>query len=573
MPVSNADVADIFNEIADALEIEEANPFRVRAYRNAAQTLLDLSRSVAAMIEAGEDLSELPGIGKDLEGKIIEIVETGTLGALKKLEAEVPPELTELLHIPGLGPKRVHALHTELDINSLQDLEAALEAGKVRELEGFGKKTEENIGRELAQLKERSKRFKWAEVEELAQTLIKHLQKVSGVKSVVVAGSYRRHRDTVGDLDILVTASDDEKVMANFVDYDTVDRVISKGHTRSTVVMRNGLQVDLRVVEEQSFGAALHYFTGSKSHNIAVRTLGVRKGLKINEYGVFRDDERIAGATEEEVYEQVGLPYIEPELRENHGEIEAASEDRLPELITTDDIRGDLHAHTKYTDGHDSLEDMAKAARERGYEYLAITDHSKHVTVAKGLDVRRLKEQCEAIDRLNEKLEDIRLLKGCEVDILEDGSLDLPDSILKQLDVCVVSVHYKFDLSRKKQTERILRALDNPCVNILAHPSGRLLGKREPYDVDMEKIMSAAKERGCYLEVNGQPARLDLHDVHCHMAKDMGLKLAISTDAHNTRTLDNMRLGVAQARRGWIEADDVINTRPLDELLKLLKRA
>jgi DNA polymerase (family 10) len=387
-----------------------------------------------------------------------------------------------------------------------------------------------------------------------------------------IAGSYRRRKETVGDLDILATCKKGSKVMDSFVEYEDVEKVLSKGKTRSSVVLRSGIQVDLRVVPQVSYGAALHYFTGSKEHNIAVRKMGVKKNLKINEYGVFRGEKRIAGKTEKEVYKQVALAYIEPELRENRGEIEAAKKGQLPPLIKLKDIRGDLHTHTKSTDGRYKLEDMAKAAEKRGYEYFAVTDHSKHVTVAKGLNAERLARQIEEIDRLNQKMKGIRILKSIEVDILEDGSLDLPDSVLKELDLVTASVHYKFNLSQEKQTERIIKAMDNPLVNIFCHPTGRLINERRPYEVNIERLLEAAQERGCFLELNAHPDRLDLNDAHCKLAKDMGVKVAISTDAHSIDDLDLMRFGISQARRGWLEAEDVLNTRRWEELKKLLKR-
>jgi DNA polymerase (family 10) len=380
-------------------------------------------------------------------------------------------------------------------------------------------------------------------------------------------------KETVGDLDILATSAAPREIMQRFVDFGDVEQVIAHGTTRSSIRLRSGLQVDLRVVPEVSFGAALNYFTGSKAHNIKLRAMGQAKGLKISEYGVFRGRRRIAGKSEPEVYATLKLPYIEPELREDHGEIEAAGRHQLPDLIRREHIRGDLHAHSTASDGRFSIEDMAKAARERGYAYLAITDHSQHLTVARGLDAKRLARQIDQIDRLNEQLEGITILKSTEVDILEDGRLDLPNAILRRLDLRVCSVHYKFELSRDRQTERIIRAMDNPNFNILAHPTGRLLEKRPGYDVDMEKIMAAALERGCHLELNAHPDRLDLDDVHCQMAKQMGLKVAISTDAHGLRDLELMRFGIDQARRGWLEPDDVLNTRPLAELRVLLRRA
>ncbi len=404
------------------------------------------------------------------------------------------------------------------------------------------------------------------------ESLTAFLKETPGIGQVVVAGSFRRRLQTVGDLDILVTCAESREVMERFTGYDQVRQVIARGETKSTVRQRSGLQVDLRVVPEESYGAALHYFTGSKAHNIAVRLLGVKKGLKINEYGVFRDEERVAGRTEEEVFAQVGLPWIAPELRENRGEIEAAQQGRLPRLIEAGDIRGELHAHTRETDGRATLEQMVEGARARGYEYLAITEHSRSLAMARGLDPERLRRQMTAIDRLNEELDGFRVLKGIEVDILEDGSLDLPDDVLAELDFTVGAVHSRFALPAAQQTEHIIRAMDRRCFNILAHPTGRLLGIREPYAIDLEKVMRAALERGCFLELNAQPDRLDLDDVYCRMAKEMGLKLALATDAHAPVEYDFVRFGIGQARRGWLEKDDVLNTRPVAELLKLLRR-
>lgn len=572
MTIHNTEIAKIFQTYATLLEIEGANRFRVRAYRNAARTIEDQPQDVAIMIRAGKDLSELPGIGKDLAGKIKEIVDTGALGDLEKLKRTVPEDLADVTALPGLGPKRVQALHEHLRIDNLEDLERAAHAGKLRKLPGFGAKTEEKILKEIERRRAIGTRTKLMVAEQIARPLLEYLKAVKGVKQAIIAGSYRRRKDTVGDIDILVTAKRGSDVMKRFAAYDEVDEIVSQGTTRSTVILRSGLQVDLRVVPEASYGAALHYFTGSKDHNIAIRTLAVKKGLKVNEYGVFKGEERIAGKTEKEVYALFSLPYIAPELRENHGEIEAARKKRLPKLVTLDDIRGDLHAHTKATDGRYTAEEMVQAAKARGYDYLAICDHSKHVTIAKGLDAKRLARQIDEIDRLNEKLKGIRLLKSTEVDILDDGSLDLPDSILKELDLRVCAVHYQFGLSAEKQTERIIRAMDNRYFNILAHPTGRLMGEREAYAVDMQKLMEAALDRGCFLEVNAQPDRMDLNDVHCRMAKDMGLRLAISTDAHTTANLDYMRFGIDQARRGWLEPDDVLNTKSWKDLKALLAR-
>lgn len=572
MPAHNAEIAALFDRLADLLEIEDANSFRVRAYRNAARTIANLGQSIAGLVETGKDLSELPGIGEAIAEKIATIVRTGRLPQLEEVEARTPGTLADLMKIDGLGPKRVKALYRQLNIRSFEDLARAARSGKIRGLDGFGAKTEAMILQHIEHRRSAVQRMRLAEAEDIAGGLVDYLRKSPGVKDISVAGSIRRRKDTVGDLDILVTAARGSPVMRRFVAYDEVADVISQGDTRSTVVLRSGLHADLRVVPQVSFGAALCYFTGSKAHNIAVRKIGVAKGCKVNEYGVFKGEKRVAGRTEQDVYAKLGLAYIEPEMREDRGEIELAAKGRLPKLVTLDDIRGDLHCHTDLTDGRNTLEEMAAAAGERGYEYLAVTDHTKHVTVAHGLDKAGMMTAIRRIDRLNTKLDGITILKSAEVDILEDGRLDLPDSVLRELDLVVCAVHYKFNLPEKKQTARILRALDNRHCNILAHPSGRLINVREPYEVDIQTIMNAARERGCFLELNAQPARLDLTDVHCKMAKDMGLKVAISTDAHNTAQFDYMRFGIGQARRGWLEARDVLNTRGLVELKKLLRR-
>jgi DNA polymerase (family 10) len=574
MAVTNSEISAIFNRIADLLEIQGDNPFRIRAYRNAARTVRGLSRSLADMVEHGEELEKLPTIGKDLAAKIREIVTTGHLRKLKELEAAVAPGLVDLLQVPGLGTRRLKILRDHLDIHSIEDLERAARKGLVRQLPGFGVRTEKNILRELSELQQRTRRFLRAEVEEMADRMVAWLRKLPKVRTVEMAGSFRRCRETVGDLDVLVIASRGAEVIEAFTRYEAVARVISKGSTRSTVVFRNGLQVDLRVVPQVSFGAAWHYFTGSKSHNIAVRVMGVHLGLKVNEYGIFdKQGKRIAGRNEAEIYAQVGLPWMEPELRENRGELEAAAQGKLPVLITQKDLCGDLHCHTSASDGHDSLAAMAAAAKALGHDYLAITEHSQHLQVAHGLSADRLLAQCDAIDALNETLQGIRILKGLEVDILDDGSLDMADHVLERLDLCLGAIHSGFGLSRQRQTRRVIRAMDNPHFNILAHPTARLIGNRAACNLDMEAIMDAALERGCYLELNAQPERLDLDDIHCRMAKERGLQLAISSDAHNTGQLNYLRHGVAQARRGWLEKGDVLNTLGTEALLRALSRA
>ncbi|MGD8463444.1 MAG: DNA polymerase/3'-5' exonuclease PolX [Anaerolineae bacterium] len=572
MPLHNSEVAQVFSEVADLLEIEGANEFRIRAYRKAARTIRGYPHSMSDLVEEGQDLTELSGIGKDLASKIEEIVKTGGLRQLEEVKQRTPASLAKMLKIEGLGPKRVQQLYQELEITNLDQLEQAASEGRIRDLDGLGPKTEETILQELSRQDFEEQRTPLNVAEEMARPLVTYLEDATDADRIQVAGSYRRRKETVGDLDVLAISDAGEETIQRFVEYEDVDEIVSQGETRSTVVFRSGLQVDLRVVPQESYGAALFYFTGSKDHNIAVRNLALEQDLKVNEYGVFRNEEQVAGKTEEGIYELFDLAYVPPELREDRGELAAAREGRLPELVTLDDIRGDLQMHTTGSDGDASLEKMARAAMERGYEYVAITDHSPNVAVAQGLDAEALARQIDDIDRLNNDLEGIIILKAIEVDILQDGSLDLPNDILDRLDLCICSVHSYFDLSREKQTERIIQAMDNPYFNILAHPTGRRIGERAAYDVDLERVMEAALERGCFLEINAHPERLDLDDVQSKMAKDMGLKLAINTDAHSVPELDYMRFGVGQARRGWLETEDVLNTRSWPELKAELER-
>jgi DNA polymerase (family 10) len=572
MPVHNTEIADIFDQVADILEIEGANRFRVRAYRNAANTIRDQSRSVADMVDRNEDLSDLPDIGEDLAGKITEIVKTGNLTLLDEISGEVPAAIVKATRIPGIGPKRAKALFEALDLGSIDDLRKAAEDGKIAKIEGFGPKTQSKIRKELTREDFGEHRIRIDVAQEFGEPLLDWIRKIDGVTKAEIAGSYRRRKETVGDLDILVAGTDGKAIIDRFTKYNEIENVASKGKTRSTVTLRSGLQVDLRVIPEESWGAALHYFTGSKAHNIAGRRRAQDRGLKLNEYGLFDGDERVGGATEEEVYEKIGLPWIEPVLRETRGEIEAAEKGELPGLLALDDIRGDLHAHTTASDGKNTLREMAKAAQERGYDYLAITEHSKSQRIAGGLDVAALEEQIDEIDALNEEFDGFRLLKSCEVDILEDGTLDFSDTLLGKLDLAVASVHSKFNLSEDDQTERIIRAMDNPLVSIIGHPTGRLIGSRRPYEVNIERLIDAAKERGCCLELNADPHRLDLSDVNCRMAREKGVKIAISTDAHSTGGLANMRYGVDQARRGWLGPADVLNTRNWSNVARMLQR-
>ncbi|WP_404405282.1 DNA polymerase/3'-5' exonuclease PolX [Pelagibacterium halotolerans] len=573
MSVENAEVAAIFSEMADLLEIEGANPFRVRAYRNAAQMVRRKPQRFADLVKENADLEALPTIGEDLAEKIAEIVATGHMSALDDLKREVPSELVDLAALPGLGPKRVKVLYDQLGVRGLKDLRRVVESGEIGTLRGFGPKLTESLAVALRDTPSKAeKRFLLADVEGEADTLADYLREAPGVESVTIAGSFRRRRETVGDLDVLVVAEDGEAVSAHFVAFEKVAKTLWAGTTKVSVVLRSGLQVDLRVVPRESFGAALLYFTGSKAHTIALRNMAVERKWKLNEYGLFSGDDRIAGKSEDEIYGKFGLELIPPELREDRGEIAAARKGTLPNLIHQSDIRGDLHAHTDWSDGTATLEQMAEAAQERGYAYLAITDHSPHLGVVHGLDAERLTKQIVEIDRINKRLDGFTLLKAVEVDILKDGTLDLPDDILERLDIVVASIHSAFDLPRDAQTERMLRAIDHPLVTVIGHPTGRRIGKRGPYAIDMERVIGAAAKAGCCLEINSQPDRLDLDDGTIKAAKDAGVKLVISTDAHGTEMLELIRHGVDQARRGWVEARDVVNTRPLADLWKLLKR-
>jgi DNA polymerase (family X) len=570
MAVHNADIARNFEEMADLLELSDANPFRVRAYRNAARLVGDLQLDIAATLARGGELPKLPGIGHDLDARIREIAATGHCAALDRLRRTLPPAITELLRVPGIGPKRVKTLYHELDVATLPQLYKAAREGRIRALSGFGEKTEARILQAAEAHLGAPRRFKLAVAAQYADALVAYLREVPGVREVVAAGSFRRMRETVGDLDLLVTAAAASEVAVRFTQYPEVREVLARGATRSSVVLKSGLQVDLRVVRPESFGAALHYFTGSKAHNIAVRRIAQERGLKLNEYGVFRGERRVAGDTEASVFAAVGLPWIPPELREDRGEIEAAHAPGLPRLVELSDLRGDLHAHTSWTDGHETVRAMAVAAAAHGLGYLAITDHSRRLTVAHGLDPQRLRKQCDEIARTSAALAGITLLTGIEVDILEDGTLDLPDPVLAELDVVVAAVHSRFDLSRERQTERILRALDHRTVALLAHPLGRLIDRREPYDVDMLKIIRKAKACGVHLELNAHPERLDLTDTHCRMAKDEEVLVSVNSDAHSALEFDNLKYGIGQARRGWLEKADVLNTRGLAEVRRLL---
>lgn len=570
--MNNAQIAAVFDEIADILEFQGANSFRVRAYRNASRTIGDLGEPLTKWVSEGRALTEIPGIGKDLAEKIDSLLTTGDLKQWRELREQVPAGVLALLRVPGMGPKKAAALHRELGIQNLDMLRAACEQQKVRELKGFGAKTEEQILKGLDFAASAGARFLWAQANAHAQALREHLLECSSIEKLELAGSYRRGRETVGDLDILVTSSDFTQVMDRFAAFDSVADILARGDTKMSVRLLNGLQVDLRVVPGESFGAALQYFTGSKEHNVILRGRAKAAGLKINEWGVFRGEERVGGVTEEEVYAALGLPWIPPELREARREFQWADAGELPELITVEDLKGDLHMHTTATDGKATLEEMVAAAQAIGLKYIAITDHSKRVTMANGLDGPRLMKQWEEIDRLNERLRGFTVLKGVEVDILERGGLDLDDDVLKHADWVVASLHYGQNQPREQITRRIVEALENPYVCVIGHPTGRLINARDRYDVDLEAVYEAAKKHKKCLELNGSPNRLDLDDVACAAARDQGIPIVISTDAHSTESFSHLRYGVLQARRAGLTKADVANTRTWPQLKKLLGR-
>lgn len=573
--MTNHEIARILLHIADILDIQGENPFKVRAYVRAAQTLQGLTQEVSTLADPAQ-LRELPGIGEAIAKKIQELLTTGSLRYYEELKQSPYARLTELLRIPGMGPKHVRLVYEQLGVSSVEQLQQAAEQGKLRTLPGLGEKSEQKILEGIQQALRFRERMPLGYVLPQATAMVERLRQVREVQQAALAGSLRRMRETVADADILVASSQPEPVMEAFVRLPHVERVLSKGSTKSSVVTTDGFQVDLRVVSPTSFGAAQHYFTGSKPHNIHIRSLGVDKGLKINEYGVFKGEELVAGATEEEVFAAVGLPWIPPELREDQGEIEAAAQGRLPRLVTREDLRGDLHVHTNWTDGADSIPDMASAAQAKGYAYVAICDHSPTVGITNGLTPERLLAQMADVDALNQRLaaagNPFRVLKGIEVDIRPDGTLDLPEDLLSRLDVVVAAVHTRFSLSMEEMTRRLVRAIENPAVDIIAHPTGRLIGRRDPYQVDIDMLIDACRACNKALELNAYPERLDLSDLHCRKAKEKGVKVAISTDAHRHGNLEWMAYGLATARRGWLEPADVLNCLALDQLLAWLRR-
>jgi len=589
--MTNADIAAVFDHVADLIEYQGGNVFRVRAYRNAARTIGSMVESLASVRgAASRSLTDIEGIGADLAGKIETLLDTGRLPLLDELQQKIPPVVFELMRVPGLGPKKVKALVDELGIGSLDALEQACQDGRVREVKGFGAKTEAAILENIAFAKSpEHDRLLWAEADAIVEQLLTWMRDCPAVRRAEGAGSWRRGRETVGDIDVVVESDDAAAVMDRLEAWKECGGVLLRGDTKTSIRGPRGVQIDLRVVADGSFGAAWQYFTGSKEHNVRLRSRAREQGLTINEYGVFRlgkgkaDDippapgPAVAGRTEEEVYAAVGLPWIPPEIREGGDEITRAERGDLPELVTLADIRGDLHMHTTATDGEATLGEMVRAAIDRGLAYIAITDHGQRVTMAHGLDRKRLLKQWDEIDKLNESLAEdgrppIVVLKGIEVDMLEKGGLDLPDDVLARADWVVASLHYGQNQPRERITARIVEAIENPHVSVIGHPTGRLINRRPAYDVDIEAVIAAAARTGTFLEINANPWRLDLDDRHAAAAKKAGVKIVISTDAHSTRGLEVMRCGVLQARRAGLEPQDVVNTRTLAQVRKLTKQ-
>ena len=565
--MKNKELADIFDRWANILEFMGDNPYHIRAYRNAARLIRDLSEDIEVLAREGK-LIKLPGIGQRLQSKILEFLRTGKIEEFEKLKASVPDTIFTLLDIPGVGPKTVKLLYDRLGIRSLEDLKRAIERGDLLKLPGFGPKKVEKIRKGIELFEKASGRILLGIAVFIADGIINQLKEHSAVERISVAGSTRRMKETVGDIDILATGKNLEIIDA-FVNLPNVKEVLWKGTKKATVIVEEGEQVDLRVIEPDSYGSALQYFTGSKSHNIHLRTICIKQGYKLNEYGLFKGDVKIAGRTEEEIYEALGMDTPPPEIREDTGEIEAALEHRLPELIDYGDMKGDLHIHSNWSDGASTIEEIALKAIEMGYKYIAITDHSKSLRVANGLSEEDLLKRNEEIDRLNKKFQGkIKILKGTEVDILPDGSLDYNDEILSQLDFVVAAIHSRFT---QDNTKRILKAMENPYVNAIAHPTGRVIGQRESYPVDIEAVIKKAAETGTALEINAYYNRLDLKDVHCRLAVKYGAKLVISTDSHHVDHMWMIKLGVGTARRGWVEKKDVINAKGLRELQKFVK--
>ena len=562
----NEEIARLFDDVADMLEIGGDNFFRVRAYRNAALAVRDYPSSVADL--AHDRFQEIPGVGSDLAAKLATIIDTGDLPIRIELLRTFPLGLLELKNLPMLGPKRIKLLADRLHIRNRDDLKRAVEAGQLRTIRGFGARMEEQLLEALAREPgaTKSNRIGYSDASIAADDLLSHMRACADLERLEVAGSFRRGRETIGDLDIVAASPNPSAVLRRFLSFPAIVRTLGAGETRASVVLSSGLQVDVRVVPRASWGAALVYFTGSQAHCVHIRRVAQNLGLLLNEYGLYRGAEALAGREEEEVYRSLGLAWIQPELREDRGEIDAAREHRLPDLIELADLRGDLHSHSTWTDGRASIEQMATSALAAGLEYFALTDHSQRLAMVHGLDPVRLRAQWDEIEAVSTRVGGITILRGIEVDILEDGALDLPNDVLNELDWVVASVHSKLDMESGAMTRRIVRAIRNPNVDVIGHPSGRMIGQRESSSFDMDEVMRIAREEGCALEVNSQPDRLDLTDTACMAAKHAGVKVAISSDSHSPRGFSLLTYGIRQARRGWLGAADVLNTRPLNEL-------
>ncbi|WP_428276415.1 DNA polymerase/3'-5' exonuclease PolX [Candidatus Palauibacter sp.] len=586
--MENIEIVRVLDEVADLLEIQQANPFRVRAYRNAVRTINAHASPLRKLVEQGADLTELPSIGKGLADNIRELVESGRLTMLEEMAAEIPPGLVELIRLPGVGPRKARKLWDELGVESIDDLEEVANEGRVAELPGFGLKTQDRILRGIRNYRTSTTRFRLGEVDKLLPPLIEHLQGTPGITRLEVAGSYRRRKETVGDIDILVLADDARAASDALSGFSGVESVIGAGGTKTSVRLRSGLQVDLRVVPPESWGAALIYFTGSKEHNIRLRRRALERKLRVSEYGVFTipeeslgdalgergiasEGEMVAGATEEEVYRALDLSWLAPEIRRDRGELPASDAGELPHLVESSDLRGDVHMHSDWSDGRVSLETMVEACVARGYEYMAITDHSKALAMVEGLDAAKLRRQWDEIAQVQVAHPEIRILRGLEVDILRDGSLDLEDEMLDQLDVVIISVHSFFGMERARQTSRVLKALAHPRSMIFGHPTGRIINRRGPIDVDIDDILHACAEFGVAVEVNSHPHRLDLKDSHLWRARELGVPVVVATDAHRPDDLDLAHYGIEQARRAWLTPEHVLNTRGVDDFLKALQ--
>lgn len=585
--MENIEIAKALSQVADLLEIQKSNPFRIRAYRNAARFVADYASPMRKLLAEGADLTQFPGIGKDMSQSIRDLVETRSLVLLEELSHKVPRSLILIMRLPGVGPKKARLLWQEKGIETVEQLEAAAKQGILIGIPGFGEKSQARVLAGIEHLRQHRGRFKLSEADQLIAPLVEYMQETPELLRLEVAGSYRRRRETVGDIDLLAMASEAAPVMKRFIEYPGVARVEMSGETRGRVVLHSELEVDLRIVPPKSYGAALIYFTGSKEHNIKLRRRALERGLRLSEYGVFREDVReeesaagehsdadpwagrqVAGGDESEVYSSIDLVFVEPEMREDRGEVEASAAGALPDLLELGDIRGDLQMHSTWSDGKNSIEEMMQACLARGYEYFALTDHSKALAMTGGLDAKRLQEQWREIEEIETRYPQIRLLRSLEVDILAEGGLDLEDEMLQQLDLVVVSVHSRFDLPARRQTDRILNALQHPAVDILAHPSGRIINRRAPFEFDLDEVLHCAKENRVAVELNAHPERLDLKDSHLILARELGVPVVISTDAHRSGHLDLMHYGVEQARRAWLTKENVLNTLPLKQFLE-----